>query len=212
MWGWRRPLAASAGDSARPQRSAESLPDPDAYFAEEATAGRALDWSVAVVDHDAVETGEADRAVRRVPAAAGDALYRGWMLRSEHYAAFLDRVGHQGRAAAHQRRPVPQRPRTPGVVSPLPRPHPAASVWMNEPGTDGLVELVKTLPPGPAIIKDWVKSMKHYWDEAVYLPDVGDPDAARRVAGRFVDLRGKQIVGGIVVRSFERYEPGEVRS
>jgi len=33
-----------------------------------------------------------------------------------------------------------------------------------------------------------------------------------RVAQRFLELRGDDLVGGIVVRSFELYEPGEVRS
>jgi hypothetical protein len=71
---------------------------------------------------------------------------------------------------------------------------------------------VEKLPPGPALVKDWVKSMKHYWDEAEFIPDVGDSAGVLRVAGRFLELRDEDLVGGLVVRSFEQYRPGEVRS
>jgi CubicO group peptidase (beta-lactamase class C family) len=61
----------------------------DAHFAEEAAAARDVGVVVAVVDHDVLSRGgEVDRAVAKVPAGE-DAVYRGWMLRSEHYAGFV---------------------------------------------------------------------------------------------------------------------------
>ena len=57
-----------------------------------------------------------------------------------------------------------------------------------------------------------MKSMKHYWHEATYVSNVRDPEAVMRVARRFLELRDDDLVGGIVVRSFEAYQPGEVRS
>jgi ATP-grasp domain, R2K clade family 3 len=54
--------------------------------------------------------------------------------------------------------------------------------------------------------------MKHYWDEAAFIPDVRDSAGVLRVAGRFLELRGDDLVGGLVVRPFEQYQPGEVRS
>ncbi len=54
--------------------------------------------------------------------------------------------------------------------------------------------------------------MKHYWDEAAFIPDIGDRAGVLRVAGRFLELRDEDLAGGLVVRSFEHYKPGEVRS
>lgn len=90
--------------------------------------------------------------------------------------------------------------------------HTAASVWLDHPGIDGLAEQATKLAPGPGVMKDWVKSMKHYWDEATFVPDVRDPVGLLRVAERFLELRGDDLIGGVVVRSFEFYEPGEIRS
>ena len=68
------------GDVLRPRR-------PDEHFAAEAAAARAAGWDVAVIDHDALAGGgDQDAAVARVP-AAGDAVYRGWMLSAGRYAA-----------------------------------------------------------------------------------------------------------------------------
>ena len=77
-------------DPLRPRR-------PDEHFAAEADAARAAGLDVAVVDHDALTSGDgAGRAVARVPEAAGPAVYRGWMLRAGQYAAFADALAERG--------------------------------------------------------------------------------------------------------------------
>jgi hypothetical protein len=75
-----------------------------------------------------------------------------------------------------------------------------------------LLDALERLSPGPALVKDWVKSMKHYWGEAAFIPDVRDSAGVLRVASRFLELRDEDLVGGLVVPSFEQYQPGEVRS
>ncbi|MFC5927301.1 hypothetical protein [Micromonospora vulcania] len=62
---------------------------PDDHFAPEADAARAAGIDVAVIDHDALTRGDPHHAVTTVP-AGGVAVYRGWMLRSDQYAAFAD--------------------------------------------------------------------------------------------------------------------------
>jgi len=53
--------------------------------------------AVILVDHDALaEPGGAGRAVAAVPEHAGQAVYRGWMLRSGQDAAFADALARRG--------------------------------------------------------------------------------------------------------------------
>jgi hypothetical protein len=54
--------------------------------------------------------------------------------------------------------------------------------------------------------------MKHYWDEAVYVPQLGDATAAWRVASRLRELRGDEFTGGFVLRRFEEFTGAEVRT
>ena len=88
----------------------------------------------------------------------------------------------------------------------------AASVWTTGRSLDGLPTLLDRLPPGPGVVKDYVKSLKHHWDTAMFVPDVRDHDATRRVVDAFLDERAEYLVGGIVVRAFEAYQPGEART
>jgi hypothetical protein len=68
------------------------------------------------------------------------------------------------------------------------------------------------LGPGPAVLRDYVKSMKHYWDEAAFIPDAADLAAVRKVAARFRELRGEDFTGGFVIRRFEELTSAEVRT
>ena len=51
------------------------------------------------------------------------------------------------------------------------------------------------------IIKDYVKSQKHAWDEACYIPDASAREHARGVIERFVALQG-ELEGGLVMRAY----------
>jgi hypothetical protein len=69
---------------------------PDEHFAAEAQAAREAGLDVAVVDHDALaRVDDVERAVASV-SVRGVAVYRGWMLRSEQYAAFAEVLAGRG--------------------------------------------------------------------------------------------------------------------
>ena len=65
---------------------------------------------------------------------------------------------------------------------------------------------------GSAVLRDYTKSMKHHWHEAAFIPDLTDAEAAWAVARRFVELRDDEFAGGFVLRRFEEFTAGEVRT
>ena len=163
------------------------------------------------VDHDALAAGDFRGAVRLVDEPADDAVYRGWMVRSEHYEALSKALGDRQvrlrtAPAAYQRaHELPGWYHAFAGVTPESR-------WLLDVSTEGLDGLLRELPAGPAIVKDYVKSMKHYWAEATYISNVEDADAALTVVRRFLQLRGDDLVGGVVLRHFERFVGEEVRT
>lgn len=54
--------------------------------------------------------------------------------------------------------------------------------------------------------------MKHYWNDAAFIADLADRDAAWRTACRFRQLREDDFVGGFVLREFESFTSAEVRT
>lgn len=68
------------------------------------------------------------------------------------------------------------------------------------------------LGSGPAVLRDYTKSMKHYWHEAAFIPELSDADSAWAVASRFRELRAEDMAGGFVLREFETFTSSEVRT
>ncbi|WP_037900242.1 ATP-grasp domain-containing protein [Streptomyces sp. NRRL S-350] len=184
---------------------------PDPHFAWEARLLRELGGEHHLVDHDALLAGQAEEAVRRVPQAGGPLWYRGWMLPSARYAEFAaalaDRGGNlltsaPGYATAHE---------LPGWYGVFEGATPV-SAWIpsdgpSAPRPEELAAAVARLGGrGPAIVKDYVKSRKHEWHEACYVPELADLAAVGRVVERFVELQGEFLAGGVVLRRYEEFE------
>ncbi|MFI9361620.1 ATP-grasp domain-containing protein [Kitasatospora sp. NPDC053057] len=184
---------------------------PDPHFAWEARLVRELGGEHLLVDHDALLAGRAEEAVRRVPRGSGPLWYRGWMLPSARYAEFAAALTARdgnlltsppGYAAAHE---------LPGWYGAFEGATPP-SVWIPTSGAvpptpEELAEAVARLGgSGAAIVKDYVKSRKHEWHEACYVPELADLAAVGRVVGRFVELQGEFLAGGVVLRRYEEFE------
>jgi hypothetical protein len=190
-------------DVLRPRR-------PDEHFADEARAARDAGMEVAFVDHDAVAGGDADGGVARVPAGA-DAVYRGWMLDGDRYAAMAGALAARGvtlRTGLGEYRRAHELPGWYAAVAG----YTPELVWTVGDGREAFRRACAELGGGPAVLRDFTKSMKHYWHEAAYLPDIADSDAAWAVASRFRELRGDGFTGGFVVRRFESFTGAEVRT
>lgn len=69
-----------------------------------------------------------------------------------------------------------------------------------------LSDLLKSFD-GPVIVKDYVKSEKHAWTQACFIPDARDITHALGVIDRFIELRGRDFAGGLVLREFVRLKP-----
>lgn len=179
----------------------------DPHFAWEAGLVRAAGGGHVLLDHDALLAGDVEDAVRRVPAGSGPLWYRGWMIPVDRYAALAESLADRGcelltrpadYAAAHQ---LPGWYRIFEAVTP-------ASSWLPGAGWDrsALAAAASALGGhGPAVVKDYVKSRKHEWDEACYVPDLADLDALAGVVSRFVELQGEFLAGGLVLRRFEHF-------
>jgi hypothetical protein len=172
---------------------------------------------VALLDHDALLLGHTEEAVRRVPHGLGAVWYRGWMMPAAAYAG-LD-AALSGHGAHLVTRPAAYRTahELPGWYATFAEVTPASG-WVSceagrPPGPQVLARAAAGLPAGPGIVKDFVKSRKHEWEEACYLPDLADTPGVHAVVSRFVELQEDSLAGGIVLRAFEdlRRDVGEAR-
>jgi hypothetical protein len=140
-------------DPLRPRR-------PDDHFAAEAAAARDAGLTVALIDHDALtSSGDVRQAVARVPDSGSPAVYRGWMLRASQYAALAAAMTAKGvtlRTSAAQYRQAHELPGWYHALSPVT----PASAWTEGDAEQDFLRACARLGPGPAVMRDYVKSMK----------------------------------------------------
>ncbi|MEU9289809.1 ATP-grasp domain-containing protein [Streptomyces sp. NPDC048275] len=198
------------GDPLRPTH-------PDPAFADEVSALRAAGADLALLDHDALVAGDAGDAVRRVPRDSGAYWYRGWMIPVRRYEELERALEQRGcsllTSAARYRRAheLPGWYEVFEVLTPT-TVWTAAAAGKPPYGTE-LSELTAGLRPGAGVVKDYVKSRKHEWDEACFVPDLSDLAHLSAVVERLFALQEDSLVGGLVVREYEAFvRGGEARA
>lgn len=176
----------------------------DETYQAEAREARARGFPALRVSFEELVRGNTEQALAPVPRAShpGEAvLYRGWMLRDRYQEALYRGLVELGY------RPLV----TPDAYAQahyLPRAYPllegwtAESVWTDSDDLDLAVATAARLGPVPAIVKDHVKSAKHRWKEACYIPDATDAGAVARVTRELLAERGNLFEKGLVYRKF----------
>jgi len=185
---------------------------PDPMYAREVEAARAAGFECSLLNFEAlVDEQDAETAVRRIAPAGGQesGVYRGWMLRLEAYELLYAALQKRGITLIHL--PVVYRhchylPYSYSLVEG----HTPRSVWLAANAGLGIERIMEALRPfgdAPVIVKDYVKSRKHEWAEACYIPSAADRAAVERVTTRFLELQGADLNWGLVFREFIEFEP-----
>lgn len=184
---------------------------PDPAYKREFQAAAHAGFRTALVDFEAlVQAGDATAAVQKIarvfPRQQG--IYRGWMLSPERYGQMYVALAEKGVLLINDPQAYRHVHYFPDSYSAIEGRTPR-SVWMPWP-VDGDMDavMVRLQPFGrsPVIVKDFVKSQKHYWREACFIPDASDRAAAERVVRRFLELQGEDLAGGLVFREFVELE------
>jgi hypothetical protein len=183
----------------------------DEHFRAEADAARAAGHQVGLVDHDALVAGDAERAVARLLAGVTPAVYRGWMLTAAAYSGFAAALTARGITLRTSTEQYQRGHELPGWYAAL-EPFTPTSIWTHGAGRATFDAARTAFGSGPAVLRDYTKSMKHYWAEATYIPELTDSTTAWSIAHRMTELRGDDFTGGYVLRRFEPFTGAEART
>ncbi|MEU5659801.1 ATP-grasp domain-containing protein [Streptomyces sp. NPDC047737] len=185
----------------------------DPQFAPEAAVLRRAGARVVLVDHDALLAGDAGAAVERVPRGSGAYRYRGWMVPAARYEELERALAARDCALVTDAAAYRSAHELPGWYAAFAGLTPR-SVWLALSPEDPLPDpsvwagLASGLGAGPGIVKDFVKSRKHEWHEACFVPELTDVERLASVVGRFVGLQGEFLSGGVVLRAYEPFVAG----
>jgi ATP-grasp domain, R2K clade family 3 len=182
---------------------------PDPHFDAAFETATSLGLDVGLLDHDLVEKGSSRDAVK-ASWVEREVIYRGWMIDPFRYGEFeraICGVGASLLISAEQYRRAHELPNWYSLFADVT----PASRWTTNSDLGELNALVEGMR-GPVILKDYVKSAKHDWERACFVPEVSNAGALQSVARAFLEHRGEFFSGGFVVRAFEEFVGPEVRT
>jgi hypothetical protein len=185
---------------------------PEPMYQVEVEAAQQAGLSYSLVSFEALtDLQDGTAAVRRIKAVSVPelAIYRGWMLKPEAYTLLYDALLEKNLLLINDPDqylhchylPVSY----PQIAEMTPR-----SVWLDRgPGLtlEAVTSLARVFGERPVIVKDFVKSRKHEWEEACYIPNASNPQGLEQVVSRFLELQGEDLNGGLVLREFVEFEP-----
>ncbi|MGV3773865.1 MAG: ATP-grasp domain-containing protein [Verrucomicrobiales bacterium] len=128
-------------------------------------------------------------------------IHRGWMMSDELYLQLwseLERKGYSlftkpaGYAEAHY---LPNAYKHINGLTP-------ASAWVVGNSLEAAWDIYQQFKDGPALVKDFVKSAKHRWNEACFIPAKASREHFKQIMASFLEARGDQFNKGIVLRRF----------
>jgi hypothetical protein len=175
-------------------------------------AAREAGFATTIFDFDGLRRGEnIETVLRRVPRneAPQTLIYRGWMLRGDEYGRLFDGLEERGWNLINDPKAYRFAHHLPENCA-LWRAQMPETLWLerehfereNEIDFAPIFEVLKPFGSGAVVLKDWVKSQKHDWPGACFIPDASDETSVRRVVSRFLELTGEGLTGGLVFRRF----------
>lgn len=194
-----------------------NVTQPDEYYVREVEAVQKIGLTYALISFESlVYEGQVEQALHAVPPLETEtlALYRGWMLKPEQYNLFYNALLKKGWRLINtpeQYKHCHYLPESYAIIES----HTALTTWLKMEGELPILavyDILRQFESMPIVIKDFVKSQKHYWHEACYIPSAADRENAEKVIRRFLELQGDDLNEGIVFREFVELESIGVHS
>lgn len=132
-------------------------------------------------------------------------IYRGWMLSPEHYEKLYQGLLKKNLELINDPTQYVACHYFPNSY-PIIKDYTPKSRWLEIDAVhqdyNSIYESVAEFHQQPILIKDYVKSRKHEWEDACFIPDASDKKQLDFVVKNFIERQGQDLNGGIVFREF----------
>ncbi|MGB4774006.1 MAG: ATP-grasp domain-containing protein [Daejeonella sp.] len=132
-------------------------------------------------------------------------VYRGWMLKPGQYALLYKSLLAKNYKLINSPAEYQNYHYLPDSYKFISR-HTPKTIWLTvenqQVNYDQVFNSIATFENSPLIVKDFVKSQKHYWDTACYIVSAADRNKVKSVIEKFVELQNTDLNEGLVIREF----------
>ncbi len=132
-------------------------------------------------------------------------IYRGWMLTPNQYKKLYDGLLKKNIELINSPTEYKHCHYLPDSYNRIESKTPKSN-WTTELTDDSILKLTQEFGDSPIIVKDYVKSEKHNWVEACFIPKASNSEKVKSVVNKFIELRGNSLNEGLVFRQFRELE------
>lgn len=186
---------------------------PDEMYRAEAEASASIGFARRLIDFEALANEEnIEKCLRLIPHSAVKlfGVYRGWMMSPSKYEKLFNGLAAKGITLINNPEQYKHCHYLPEWISEIGDQTPRSSVLALDSAEQLSSELLKdclaSFGSNPIIVKDFVKSEKHHWEDACFIQNASDLEHAMKVCRRFLELRGTDLEGGLVFRKFMNFK------
>lgn len=179
--------------------------EPD--YEQEYQTSKALGFKTLLFSLEELNDGTPKAALKYIPTQDHNtkAIYRGWMLTPIVYTTLYNALLHKNITLQTTPQAYTHCHYLPETYTKI-KAHTPKTLWTTDVTPNAITALAKPFGNTPIIVKDYVKSEKHHWEDACYIPDASNTTQVHKVVNRFLELRGRYLNKGIVFRQFETLE------
>jgi len=178
------------------------LLDPD--YQAEFEAARNAGFECVLYSLEDLRAGDAALATRFFAETSPNTeviLHRGWMMSDSLYSELYSALIAKGYRPVTTPEQYVQSHYLPNAY-PLLGGLTPESVWVEGKEVDGAWNSYEHMGRPAAIVKDYVKSAKHRWNEACFIPAATEKIRFQEIIAAFLTARGHLFEKGIVIRRF----------
>ncbi|SFF45844.1 hypothetical protein SAMN04487969_14228 [Paenibacillus algorifonticola] len=183
----------------------------DSYYEKEYEAAKTIGFNVSLINFEELQSNQTTRATRQISIQEQKekALYRGWMMTGEVYFQLYNHLKNKNIELINNIDEYNFCHYTPNSYDVIKKITPL-TVWLHkseiEDSLDKVFDVVEVFGQGPIILKDYVKSRKHDWNEACFIPDASNKNKLLQVVKSFIELQGDELNEGLVFKAFVNLE------
>jgi len=182
----------------------------DYLYAEEFESAKKNLFPVSLLSFEEIKQGNIELAIKRVRTSEEiiEGIYRGWMLKPVQYQQLYDGLLEKNIKLVNspaQYKFCHYLPESYELI----KDYTPKSTFKTLDGKFNIDEFKNELGifgNKAIVIKDYVKSQKHYWKEACYIPDASNKEQVNSVVAKFIELQDVDFSEGLVFREFIELE------
>lgn len=176
---------------------------PHSLWSEEAKIASSL-GQIYLLDHQSLLQGNVDKALRKLPQNQNASIiYHGWMMLPKVYETFYKGLQSKGYQLINH----PKEYLGCHHISnwyPIIQEFTPKTIIVHSENLQEILNSIQTFGDSSLIIKDFVSSQKHCWEQACFIPSGNDTIVAAKIVTTFITMQSEidGVQGGIVLREF----------